>query len=368
MRRAIQLARKGEGRVEPNPMVGCVIARGGRIIGEGYHRRFGGPHAEIEALRSCPSRVRGATVYVSLEPCCHFGKTPPCTNALIEAGVGRVVAAIKDPNPLVCGQGLRQLRKAGITVETGLLTNEAAEVLAPYLTRVRLRRPYVIAKWAQSLDGKLATAAGESKWITGEAARREAHQLRARVDAILVGSGTVIADDPLLTARGVPIRRVATRVVMDRRLRIPIGARLVQSALEFPTILFTSALRSNGKKARQLAGLGVQVVGVAAETAAGFIEGCLNELANREVTNLLVEGGPKVLTAFFEAGLVDEAWVFTAPMFIGGTNAPSALDASYVSKLTQATRPVLLSTRRIGTDTLHRMQITPPAIGRGSKK
>ncbi|GAF88580.1 unnamed protein product, partial [marine sediment metagenome] len=203
MARAIALARRGEGHVEPNPMVGCVIVRNRRSIGEGYHRRFGGPHAEIEALLACTRDPQGATVYVSLEPCCHHGKTPPCTDALIAARVARVVVAARDPNPVVRGRGIRRLRTAGIDVETGVLEGEAAEVLAPYATRVRLYRPFVIAKWAQSLDGKLATRTGHSQWISCEASRRRVHRLRARVDAILVGCGTVLADDPLLTARGV---------------------------------------------------------------------------------------------------------------------------------------------------------------------
>lgn len=178
MARAVALARRGEGRVEPNPMVGCVVVRNRRVIGEGYHRRFGGPHAEIEALRFCTANPRGATLYVSLEPCCHHGQTPPCSDALIDARVVRVVVAVGDPNPVVQGRGIRRLRAAGIAVETGLLEREAAEVLAPYVTRMRLGRPYVIAKWAQSLDGKLATRTGDSRWISCEASRRSVHRLR----------------------------------------------------------------------------------------------------------------------------------------------------------------------------------------------
>src|SRR3972149_2407368 len=215
MRRALALAKRGEGRVEPNPMVGCVIVRNGRVIGEGYHRRFGGPHAEIEALESC-------------------------TDGLIRAGIARVVTPLRDPNPAVNGRGLRRLRTAGIMVTTGVLAAEAAEGLAPFLTRIRLGRPYVIAKWAQSLDGQLITPPGESMWISSEASRRTTHRLRARVDAILVGVGTVLADDPLLTARGVPLRRRALRVVLDAKLRIPLSANIVSSSKSTPTLVLTT--------------------------------------------------------------------------------------------------------------------------------
>jgi len=207
MARAIALAKRGEGRVEPNPMVGCVLVRRGQVISEGYHRRFGGPHAEIAALQACQENPRGATVYVSLEPCCHQGKTPPCTEALIEAEVKRVVVAVSDPNPAVAGRGIRRLRAARLAVQTGVLAEEAGELLAPYSTRMKLGRPYVIAKWAQSLDARLATDTGDSRWISCEHSRRMVHRLRSRVDAVLVGSGTVQADDPQLTARDVSLRR-----------------------------------------------------------------------------------------------------------------------------------------------------------------
>ncbi|MCH8241283.1 MAG: bifunctional diaminohydroxyphosphoribosylaminopyrimidine deaminase/5-amino-6-(5-phosphoribosylamino)uracil reductase RibD, partial [Planctomycetes bacterium] len=230
MKRAIHLAQQGRGRVEPNPMVGCVIARKDRVIGEGWHRRFAGPHAEIEALKVCTGSLRGATAYVSLEPCCHVGKTPPCTDALIQAGIRRVVVALRDPRVHAGKNGVDLLRRAGIEVDIGTEATAAAELLAPYLTRACLHRPYVIAKWAQSLDGKLSTSSGDSRWISNESSRRFVHQVRARVDAILVGSQTVIADDPCLTARDVPLRRRAKRIVLDTHLRLPLGCRLVETA------------------------------------------------------------------------------------------------------------------------------------------
>ncbi len=358
MTRAIALARRGEGNVEPNPMVGCVIACDGRIIGEGYHRRFGGPHAEINALRACTSSPRGATVYVSLEPCCHHGKTPPCTDALIEARVARVVAARRDPNPVMSGRGLRQLRATNIKVETGLLADQAAEVIAPYSTRILHDRPFVIAKWAQSLDGKLATRTGDSRWISSEASRRLVHRLRARVDAILVGSGTVLKDDPRLTARGVPLRRQAVRVVLDGRLRISPTCRLVATSHETPTLAVTTTAQAKSRKADRLLEGGVEIIHCRSRAGRLSLADCLETLARRDVTNLLVESGPTILTSFFEADLVDEAYVFTAPMLIGGRDAPSPLGGRGAGRIDTAIRPRSVQIRRVGSDMLHRIRFT----------
>lgn len=359
MRRAIALAKRGEGRVEPNPMVGCVIVRGGKIIGEGYHRRFGGPHAEIEALRSASTSPRGATVYVSLEPCCHQGKTPPCSTALIEAGVGRVVAAIRDPSPPVCGKGLRALRRAGVRVEVGVLADEAVALIAPFATRIRLDRPYVIGKWAQSLDGKLAGARGESKWISCSASRRRVHRLRARVDAVLVGSGTVLSDDPALTARDVPLRRRAMRVVLDGRLRTPLRCQLVDTADDLSVLIFTTATAARSTKASRLRAAGVEVVPCRTRNGRLSIAACLSALARRDVTNVLVEGGAAVLTAFLEAKLLDEAWVFTAPILIGGT-ASAVLGNRRPRSLGTIEHPLHVTACSSGTDVFHRMNLTPP--------
>lgn len=361
MTRAIALARRGEGRVEPNPMVGCVIVRDGRVISEGYHRRFGGLHAEIDALRACPTSPRGATVYISLEPCSHHGKTPPCTEALIEARVARVVAAVRDPNPIV--RGLHRLRSAGIAVETGVLEREAAEVLAPYLTSIRSGRPFVIAKWAQSMDGKLATHTGRSKWISCPDSRRRAHRLRARVDAILVGSGTVLADDPLLTAREVQIRRRALRVVLDSRLRIPEKCQLVVTSRTVPTLVMTTTTQARTRRAERLRHKGVEVIACRARAGRLALRDCLRKLAKRDVTNLLVEGGPMILTALLEAGLVDEAFIFTAPMLIGGDRAPGALGGRGAARLEAALRPLSVRTQRSGNDILYRIRLTETSLG-----
>jgi len=317
MQRAIQLATRGMGRVEPNPMVGCVVTRGRRQIAQGYHRRLGGPHAEIVALRNCESPPRGATVYVTLEPCCHQGKTPPCVDALIEAGVSRVVVAVRDPNPRVKGRGLGKLRRAGIGVQVGVEKESAWELLAPFATLQTLHRPYVIAKWAQGLDGGLVTPSGDSPWISCGTSREFVHRLRARVDAIVVGSNTVCADDPQLTARDVPIRRRATRVVLDSRLRLATGSTLVRTAREVPTIAFTSSHTASSRKADRLTRRGVEVVGVREGKRGLFLADVMRNLADRQMTNVLVEGGPKVLASLFNRKIVDEAFVFVAPRFIG---------------------------------------------------
>jgi diaminohydroxyphosphoribosylaminopyrimidine deaminase/5-amino-6-(5-phosphoribosylamino)uracil reductase len=363
MSRAVSLASKGEGRVEPNPMVGCVIAREDRVIGEGYHRRFGGPHAEVEALRACTENPRGATVYVSLEPCCHHGKTPPCSDALIEAGVVRVVIAVKDPSPHTDRGGVSRLRRAGIKVDIGVCAREAGELLTPFLTRVRLNRPYTIAKWAQSLDGKLATRSGDSKWISCEASRKRVHRLRGRVDAILVGSGTVLADDPMLTARNVSIRRRALRVVLDGRLRISEKCQLAVTASTVPTLALTSATRARSRRAQRLSRLGMEVLACHTRRGRLVLADCLRKLAERDVTNLLVEGGPTVLTAFLEAGLVDEAWVFVAPKLIGGERAPVVLAGRGAARMDAAITPKTVTTHRSGTDILYRMRLTDTPTG-----
>ena len=355
MQTAIAFARRGEGFVEPNPMVGCVITKRGRVIGRGYHERFGAPHAEVNALAVCRESPAGGTVYVSLEPCAHHAKTPPCCDALIKARIARVVIGARDPNKTVRGGGARRLRAAGIDVHTGVCRETAQELIAPFATWVTLRRPFVIAKWAQSLDGKMATGTGDSKWISCEASRRRVHRLRARVDAILVGSGTVIADDPLLTARNVRLRRVATRVVLDGRLRLPIGCALVKGANAAPTIVMTTREKTSAPKARRLMRLGVELIACRKRADRLSIKDVLRHLAQRDVTNLLVEGGPTVLASLVGQGLVDEAHVYVAPILIGA--GPSVLSAGNgVDRVCDAYAPSTVHTSKSGVDTLVRMR------------
>ncbi|NOT00535.1 MAG: bifunctional diaminohydroxyphosphoribosylaminopyrimidine deaminase/5-amino-6-(5-phosphoribosylamino)uracil reductase RibD [Phycisphaerales bacterium] len=333
MRRALALARRGLGRVEPNPMVGCVLVRNGRVVGEGYHRRFGRAHAEVEALHDAGRAARGATVYVTLEPCAHTGKTPPCTDALIRAGVAHVVAAVKDPNPLVAGKGVRALQRAGIRVDVGLLESDVRELNAPYLKRVETGRPYVILKWAQSLDGRIATPRGGSPTISGPEALRWVHRLRARVDGIIVGIGTVLADDPQLTARDVPIRRVATRIVLDSNLRTPPGSRLVRSAGQTPVVLLATegAMRRHAKRAARLTSASVEIVTCRPRARRIDLTDALDKLGRRGMTNLLIEGGAEVIAGFLAGRLVDEAVVFISPMVVGAATASVRLPADAFS-------------------------------------
>ena len=243
MARALQLAARGEGFVEPNPQVGCVISRGDQVLGEGWHEKFGGPHAEINALNTAGGAARGATLYVTLEPCAHHGKTPPCTEAIQMAGIARVVVAHPDPNPQVDGQGIDALHAAGITCDVGQGKPDATRLLAPYIKWVTTGRPWVIAKWAMTLDGKLATRAGDSQWISSPQSRQIVHQLRGRVDAIVIGSGTARIDDPLLTARPndpSDVRRLATRVVVDSKCRLPVGSQLARTTAAVPLLVATS--------------------------------------------------------------------------------------------------------------------------------
>lgn len=337
MRRALALAARGRGRVEPNPMVGCVITREGRVIAEGWHRRFGGPHAEIDALRRCGESARGATVYVSLEPCCVHGKTPPCTEALIEARVGRVVAAMRDPNPLVKGRGARALKAAGIPCDIGLLEAEAQALNAPFSKLMTQRRPWVILKWAQSIDGRIATRAGDSKWISDETARAHAHRTRGRVDGIIVGVRTVLADDPQLTARTARPRRVATRIVLDTRLRTPLVSRLVRTARETPTWIFCGD-GAAPPRIRAFEKRGCVIHPVRSEADGVSLEALLDVLGGANMTNVLVEGGGRVLGGFFDRRLADEAHVYVAPLLIGGQGAPTALEGDGPQRIAEALR------------------------------
>jgi diaminohydroxyphosphoribosylaminopyrimidine deaminase/5-amino-6-(5-phosphoribosylamino)uracil reductase len=319
MSRALELAERGRGHVEPNPLVGAVVVRDGRVVGEGWHRRFGEAHAEVNALAEAGEAARGATLYVTLEPCCHHGKTPPCTDAVLRAGVARVVAAMTDPFPQVAGRGGDILRAAGVAYEAGTLEREARRLNAPYLTLLTHGRPYVHAKWAMTLDGKIATRAGDSKWISGEASRRLVHELRGRVDGIIIGIGTALTDDPLLTARP-PGPRVAARIVLDSHARLPWDCQLVWTAARAPTIVATAA-RPADERAARLGELGCEILSLPAEGGWPSLPALLQELGRRRMTNILVEGGAEVLGSFLDADLLDEVHVFVAPLLVGGEEA-----------------------------------------------
>jgi diaminohydroxyphosphoribosylaminopyrimidine deaminase/5-amino-6-(5-phosphoribosylamino)uracil reductase len=341
MRRALELARRGEGAVEPNPMVGAVLVRDGVIVGEGWHERFGEAHAEVNAIAAAGDRARGATMYVTLEPCCHHGKTPPCTDAVIRAGIVRVVAAMADPFPHVAGGGLKQLRDAGMARDVGVLEAESRRLNAPYLTLVEKGRPFVHAKWAMTLDGKIATRTGHSKWISGEEARARAHALRGRMDAIIVGAGTVRLDDPLLTARRDGPRK-PTRIVMSRDGRLPDTCQLLQTAKQTPVLIAGGQITSARQAHLRDAGCEVLTIATIAELLA--------ELGKRRFTNVLVEGGAAVLGSFRDAGLIDMVHVFVAPKLVGGLAALTPIAGVGATTIDAGLRVADWECEKIGKD------------------
>jgi diaminohydroxyphosphoribosylaminopyrimidine deaminase/5-amino-6-(5-phosphoribosylamino)uracil reductase len=316
MRRALALAARGLGETNPNPVVGCLVVKDGRIVAEGAHARAGGPHAEVLALRRAGARARGGTLYVTLEPCAHHGRTPPCAPLVRDAGLARVVVAHGDPHPLVRGRGEALLRRAGIRVDTGVLRAEAARLNERFLVWARLGRPFVLLKAALTLDGRIATAEGRSRWITSAEQRGQARWLRRLHDAVLVGVGTAVADDPLLlpTPR---TRRPFTRVVLDTRLRLPPASRLVQTASpRAPLLVLTCA--PDPDRRRALASKGVEVVPVAEVDGRVSVAAALSALATRGITSVMVEGGSEVLGSFAAARLGDEVALFRAPLLLGG--------------------------------------------------
>jgi diaminohydroxyphosphoribosylaminopyrimidine deaminase/5-amino-6-(5-phosphoribosylamino)uracil reductase len=354
MARALELAARGRGAVEPNPLVGAVVVRDGTVVGEGWHERFGQPHAEINALNQAGEKARGATLYVSLEPCCHFGKTPPCTEAVIRSGVRRVVVAMLDPFPQVAGQGAARLRAAGIAVEVGV--GEAGDFVArrlnaPYLKRLRTGRPWVHAKWAMTLDGKIATRTGQSKWITGEAARARVHELRGRMDAIIVGRGTLLSDDPLLTARP-PGPRTAVRVVLTATADgLPASCRLLETIEAAPILVVTTSPAATQLSAWR--DRGAEVLALSADSTGHLdLQSVLTELGRRGMTNILVEGGAETLGRFRDAGEIDEIHAFIAPKLFGGTQAPTPVGGLGVAGLDEAWTLADWDVERIGDDVL----------------
>jgi diaminohydroxyphosphoribosylaminopyrimidine deaminase/5-amino-6-(5-phosphoribosylamino)uracil reductase len=347
MGRALELARRGEGHVEPNPMVGCVLVRDGQVVGEGWHQRFGGPHAEIEALTAAGPAARGSTVYVTLEPCSHTGKTPPCTQALIKASVERVVAACRDPNSQVSGCGMTELEAAGVKCHPSVLADDAADLIAPFAKLITTGRPWVIAKWAMTLDGKIATRTGDSRWISSELSRCRVHELRGRVDAIIVGRGTAEQDDPLLTARP-PGPRTPTRIVLDSQAALPLSCRLVATSREAPVLVAVSAA-APADRVRALADLGVEVWQSPAADPAGRWVALLDELGRRQMTNVLVEGGGRVFGSLLDAQSIDEVHAFIAPQIIGG-GSPSPIAGHGISEMGQALRLKRYTIEPLGGD------------------
>ncbi len=352
MRQCLSLAEKGLGFTSPNPVVGAVVVRDGRVAGKGFHRLAGGPHAEIVALDRAGEKARGATLYVSLEPCSHQGRTPPCAPEIVKRGVVRVVIALRDPNPLVDGRGIALLKQAGVTVETGLLEKRARRLNEVFVTVMRARRPFVALKAAASLDGRIATVGGESRWITGEQSRAFSHRLRGWYDGVLVGAGTALKDDPLLTPRVSPYEaKKPVRIVVDSTARISLESRLVKSAPECPLLVAVTA-RARPAKIKALTQQGVTVLLTGEERGRVDLEDLLAKLYGLGVMSVLVEGGGELHASFVERDLFDKLYLFQAPRLIGGTGAPSFLGGRGAARLKDAARLTQASLRRLGEDTL----------------
>jgi diaminohydroxyphosphoribosylaminopyrimidine deaminase/5-amino-6-(5-phosphoribosylamino)uracil reductase len=347
-RRALDLAADGAGRVSPNPMVGCVIvSASGEVVGEGAYIYDNTIHAEAIALAQAGEKAKGGTAYVSLEPHSHQNRTPPCTEALINAGIKRVVCPVEDPNPLVSGRGFEALREAGIEVVTGILADEANKLNEKFTYWHRNKRPFVHLKMAISLDGRIATRTGDSRWITGPESLVRVHEMRHEFDAILVGANTVLQDNPVLTDRSLrPRRRKLVRVVLDNNLRIPYSAHLVQTASDIPTIVFTDSRDDN--KILELREEGVEVVQIA--EGGRNLQGVLIELGKRDLISVMVEGGTEVAGAFYDAKLIDKLTFFIAPIVIGGRDAPVAIGGSGSHLLSTAMRLKNTETTRHGDD------------------
>jgi diaminohydroxyphosphoribosylaminopyrimidine deaminase/5-amino-6-(5-phosphoribosylamino)uracil reductase len=357
MRAALNLAQRGLGTVWPNPAVGCVIVKDDEVVGRGWTQPGGRPHGETEALARAGDNAKGATAYISLEPCAHHGKTPPCADALIAAGIARAVVAMEDPDPRVSGRGIARLRDAGIAVDTGLCAKEAYELNAGFFKRIRENRPLVTLKLAATLDGRIATSHGESQWITGEAARNRAHLLRATHDAVMVGVGTVIADNPQLTCRLPGLGgRSPVRIVIDGSLRTPLTAKLVAEAKQVPTWIIHRH-GADAARCQTLRDCGVELIEVpVSETVEMDLTVAFTELGKRGLTRVLVEGGASLAGELLEEGLVDRLAWFHAPMLIGGDGLP-AVQAFGVEKLSAAPKFHRLSIETIGEDVLETLNL-----------
>lgn len=349
MHRALELARRGLGAVEPNPMVGCVLVRDGKLIGDGYHERFGGAHAEVNAICSVQGETTGAVAYVTLEPCSHHGKTPPCSKALIDAGVSKVFVAQLDPFPKVAGDGIRMLREAGIEVDVGLLGDEAKRLNAPYLKRVQTGLPWIVAKYAMTLDGKIATAQGDSKWISSSASREMVHRMRGRMDGILVGGNTARLDDPLLTARP-PGIRVPRRLVVDSRLRMSLDSQLVKTAGQIPVEVCCGPERDEFQRQR-LEDVGVIVRAFESTDANERLKEFLRlQVSEHQTTNVLVEGGGQLLGSLRDGGQLDELHLFVGMRMIGGENSLPPVKGVGVERIAQGTEFQVVSTQIVDGD------------------
>lgn len=365
MRRAIELAKKGGGYVHPNPLVGCVVVKDGDIIAEGYHEKYGEFHAERNALTRCKTDVKCASLYVTLEPCCHYGKTPPCTEIIIEKGIKKVFVGILDPNPLVAGKGVKILQNAGIEVEVGLCEDEIHKMNKVFLKYITTKRPYVIMKTAMTLDGKIAAVSGDSKWITNDESRKMVHALRSELSGVIVGIGTMLADDPMLNVRLEGEHHQPVRIVVDSNLRIPIDSQLVKTAKKYRTIIATQKPHAEiaenaeiddhkllARKRANLAELGMGIIECQSINNHVDINDLMTKLGAMGIDSLLLEGGGTINAAFLEAGCVDEVWAFIAPKIIGGEGAKTPVSGKGIEKMSDAIQLQNIDIQNINGDIL----------------
>ncbi|MBI5740845.1 MAG: bifunctional diaminohydroxyphosphoribosylaminopyrimidine deaminase/5-amino-6-(5-phosphoribosylamino)uracil reductase RibD [Nitrospirae bacterium] len=363
IRKTISLAARGKGRTSPNPMVGAIVVKGGKIIAAGYHRKAGTPHAEALALNRAGKEAKGATLYINLEPCCHTGKrTPPCTGAIVRAGIKKVVVSMIDPNPQVAGKGLKELEKAGLRTLSGVMEEEAKKLNESFIKYITKKRPFVILKIAQSLDGRIATASGESKWITGGKAREHVHKLRNELDAILVGSGTVIKDDPSLDCRTRGGRN-PYRIIVDSNLNIPLEAKVLRHD-DGKTIIATidlnskfkiqnsKLLKAQQKKSDLLADMGVRILTVKEKDGKVDLKSLMKELGRLEITSVMIEGGSTINASALASGIVDKVLIFVAPKIIGGTDSIPSIGGKSPALLKNAFTLKDLRMKKLGGDFL----------------
>ncbi|MCC8141124.1 MAG: bifunctional diaminohydroxyphosphoribosylaminopyrimidine deaminase/5-amino-6-(5-phosphoribosylamino)uracil reductase RibD [Lachnospiraceae bacterium] len=352
MSRALELAKKGAGHTNPNPMVGCVVVKDGRVIGEGWHEEYGGFHAERNALLHCEEDPAGADLYVTLEPCCHTGKTPPCTDIILEKGIGRVFVGSLDPNPLVNGRGIQILRDAGIPVETGILAEECEHINEVFYHYISTKRPFLVMKYAMSLDGKIACATGDSKWVTGEAAREHVQKLRNRYMGIMVGIGTVLADDPMLTCR-IPGGTNPTRIICDSSLRIPKDSRIVQTAREIPTIVACSSEVFQSERAKKKVELlndaGIQILPTSGGVGINLIQ-LMEKLGGQGIDSILLEGGGTLNSSALRDGIVNKIYAYISNKLIGGVDAPTPIGGIGADHIAEAVQLTNVNIRAIEED------------------
>lgn len=348
MQRALQLAKKGIGKTSPNPMVGAVIVKDGKIIGEGYHKEAGGPHAEVEALKGAKEEVKGGTLYVSLEPCCHCGKTPPCTDAIINAGISRVVIATEDPNPMVSRKGIACLKAAGIEVLVGVLKEEGMKLNEVFFKYITQKTPFVVAKIAQTIDGKIALSSGESKWITCLESRKKGHELRNIYDSIMVGIGTILADDPMLTCRLPDKTKDPVKIIMDSKARLPFGSKVLMG--NDSKVVLATTENADTARVQTLENMGVKIIKTSGKDKVN-IKQLLLKLGDMGITSMLIEGGPTVLSSFVKEDLIDKFTVFLAPKFIGGDGKSAIADLN-IKDLQDVNNLQITNVEKIGQDVM----------------